>query len=147
MPVKKAKTKPQSKPLEKVPPPPARLKGKKYAIEYWKRIAAELVRIRAITTLHLEALEMLCRHWDEYQTLSKWCDENEQRLIVEYESGHMVEHPKVRLKQQAFTNLSKLWPKFGLTPQSLGTLGRNNSGVNVKATTNSVESFARKKKR
>lgn len=147
MPVKKAPIHAKSKPLEKAPPPPARLKGKKYALEYWKRITAELVLIRAITSLHLEALEAICRQWHDYIRLSEWCDKNEDKLIVEYDSGHMVEHPNVRQRQTAYSNLTKLWPKFGLTPEGLGRLNKTNPSTSTPKRKNALREFAARKGR
>ena len=140
---RKTPRQPKSKPLEKVPPIPTRLKGK-LARDYWKRITVELVRIRAITDLHLEALEVLCEQWQTYKELETWCQKNPNMLVVEYASGHMVEHPKVRLKQTAFTNLTKLWPKFGLTPHGLRQIS-GNSIPSTGASHNPIQDFASRK--
>ena len=122
------------------PKVPANLTGK-YAVAYWKRITKELVSARTITSLHLEALEALCRQWQDYRTYSDWCDTNE--TIVTYESGHVVEHPKVRLKQAAFANLLKLWPKFGLTPKGAVEISK---GSQPPPRGHGMSDFAAKKK-
>ena len=139
MPTKKPKGH-QAAALTKTPPVPKKLKGE-YAIEYWKRIAKQLVDARTITELHLEPLQALCRQWQDYRKLTDWCDENE--TIVTYESGHVVEHPNVRLKQLAFTNLLKLWPKFGLTPK--GTIEISRGGPVVAAAGHAMSDFAARK--
>lgn len=128
------------KPLEKAPAVPAGLKGD-YARKYWKRITEELVKVRAITVLHLEAIEALCRQWQDFRQLSDWIDKHPDQLILEYESGHMVEHPRVRLRQTAFANLCKLWPAFGLTPHGQIKIGKGTTGKPA-ARGSSIGSFA-----
>ena len=145
MAAKKAKSPPRSKPLETAPPVPASLKKKKHAAAYWKRITAELVKVQAITTLHLEPLETICRQWQIYIECSDWCDNNPKELIVEYKSGYLIEHPRVRMRQQAFANLSKMWPKFGLTPEGLVKIGRGSPGAAIKPRPNAVRQFAERK--
>ncbi len=139
MPAKKAKGH-HAKPLSKAPAVPPKLKGD-YAVAYWKRITKELVEARTITPLHLEALEALCRQWQDYRSAADWCDENE--TFVTYESGHVAEHPMVRMRQTAFANLIKLWPKFGLTPK--GTVEINKGAPPPTATGAAVADFASKK--
>ena len=150
MPRKKPVKQSKAKPLDKAPPVPTGLKGK-YAVAYWKRISAELVKVDAITELHLEALEALCRQWQSYRTHSDWCDTNPSKLIFESgKNGHLAEHPRVRLRQQAYDNLTKLWPKFGLTPEGLGKLDRSTKGSQsstVGTAANPVEQFAARKGR
>ncbi len=117
MPTKRPKRAKRIKALEKVPPVPKSLKGK-YATAYWKRITKLLVEIEMLTELHLEAIQALCVYWQDFRELSDWADDNpDQRIIVYEKSGHMVEHPNIRLRQAAYANLTKLWPKFGLTPE------------------------------
>ena len=140
MPQKKAKGH-HAKALTKAPPVPPMLKGA-YAIEYWKRITKELVAARAITSLHLEALEALCRQWQDYREAADWCDDNE--TFVTYESGHVAEHPMVRIRQTAFANLSKLWPKFGLTPKGAVEISKAGGG-SAPVAGHGMSDFAKKK--
>ena len=129
--------------LTKSPPVPKKLKGE-YAVAYWKRITKELVAARTITSLHLEALEALCRQWQDYRTLCDWCDDENNDTIVTYESGHVSEHPKVRLRQLAFTNLQKLWPKFGLTPKGTVEISKGSPAAATVAG-HAMSDFAAKK--
>lgn len=144
MPTKKPKAK-TLKPLTRPPAPPASLKTKKHALAYWKRISKLLVESQTITSQDLEALEALCREWQRYVELSEWIDANPEKEIVEYESGHVNEHPKVRLRQIAFVNLLKLWPKFGLHPKGAVDINKKGSGAE-KLVGAAIAGFASKKK-
>ena len=144
MPPKKAKPSPKAEPLTKPPKVPAGLKGK-YATQFWKRITKELVAIQAITELHLESLELLCRIWQDFRELSDWAESHTGDHIVTYESGHIVEHPKLRLRQTAFSNLHRLLPKFGLTPEGLGKISRSNPAAKSEPIKNPLADFAAEK--
>ena len=148
MPRKSPAKQPKSKPLTKSPAVPKTMKGQ-YAIAYWKRITAELVAVEGITTLHLEALEALCIQWNAFKEFDDWIKKNPAQLIIESgKNGHLVEHPAVRLRQQAYDNLTKLWPKFGLTPEGQVKLGRGNRSLGSSSTgsaANAVEDFAAQK--
>lgn len=100
------------------------MKGKE-AREYWKRIIPELVKARSITALHLEALEALCREWQNYLDHTEWIENNPDKLVIQFESGFESEALRVRLAQRCFNNLTKLWPKFGLTPDGMQRIGKN----------------------
>lgn len=131
-------------PLEKPPPVPHGLRGTTYASKYWKRITPELVKAKVITTLDLESLEALCLEWDSYKTLSEWCKKNPKQIVITYKSGHMAEHVNVRLRQQAFANCTKLWPKFGLTPEGMSRINKSTNAAPVQAG-NPVSDFAAQK--
>ena len=116
MPTKKPR-KLAAKPLDKAPAVPSHLKGQ-HARAYWKRLAKQLVEIRALTPLHLEALEVLCDTWQTYRELIKWYRDNPHLRIIEYASGHEALNLRVTQLHKAQAQLEKLWAKFGLTPDA-----------------------------
>lgn len=143
MPRKKAKP-PKSKPLAKAPPPPASIAKQKYAAAYWKAIVPELVRIEAITPLHLESLTTICQWWQVYCEQSAWLDKHPDQVFIETEKGYVYENPRLRLRQKAWENLAKLWPKFGLTPKGLAELQTPGHGT-PQANLSPLAAFANQK--
>jgi len=140
MPKKPAKPKAAKlPPLAKVPPAPGRLG--QYGCEYWRALAPLLVKIEALTAIHLATFEVLCETWQTYRDLGDWIDKNPKKLIIETAKGYLIEHPNLRLRQQALGNLKTLWPKFGLTPEALARLGKH-GGATARPTKTALQSFA-----
>lgn len=127
MPRKKANP-PKSRPLENAPDVPSSIQSQLYAVEYWERITPGLVKIEALTNLHLESLESLCRWWHVYRCQCDWLEENPDAEFVTTDKGYVMAHPRITLRQKAYDNLTKLWPKFGLTPRGLAELQSGTGG-------------------
>jgi len=144
MPRRKKQLQPQSKPYDKAPPPPPGMKAK-FAVEYWKRITPHLVELKVLTPLHLEALEVLCRAWNEYKKLSNWCDEHFDELIITPKNGCPYEHPNVKLLEKAKMTLHRTFPKFGLTPEGLAKIAKGNEAARPAAAANPFDEFSKRK--
>jgi P27 family predicted phage terminase small subunit len=128
--------------LKKAPNPPSDLG--KYGKEYWNRIAPILIEIESLTELHLETFKTLCSCWNDYCELSAWMKKNPTQTVFETQRGYMQEHPNVRLRQRALQNLTRLWPKFGLTPEALAKLGKH-GGAAASKMANPLQQFAAEK--
>lgn len=98
-----------------VPPPcPELLKQHPQASSLWHSVTRELVLRQLLTTSDLEALTVLCDHWQIY------CDcrevANSDAAYFTTEQGYVAAHPAVYRMQNVVAVLDKLWRKFGLTP-------------------------------
>ena len=123
MATKKPKPDLKHEPLEDPPAVPEGLSGA-YAIEYWQRITAELVSVRQITALHLESLEAMCNEWETYQKITEWMHQAGLNgwIQTNANTGMQQKHPFIMMRKEAFTNLTNLWEKFGLTATGLGKI-------------------------
>ena len=108
--------------LQSAPKPPATLG--KYGVTLWKRLAPLLVELHLLTSLHLESLEALCDQWHNYQTHKIHLQQFPADEFFETESGYQQRSPRSVAREKAFDNLTRLWPKFGLTPESLKKIKR-----------------------
>jgi P27 family predicted phage terminase small subunit len=86
---------------------------------YWRRIVPLLVEQRALTPLHLEALQALCEAWDRYTHFRLWLLEDPARWVFESKSGFPRLSPQATAMSQALEDCRKLWPLFGLHPSGV----------------------------
>lgn len=115
-----------------------------YAIEYWNKLAPQLVEANLLTPLHLDTFAALCRTYSEYLRLCIYLEEDEDRAtFIVSESGYEQTSPQVTQRDKALANLQKLWPKFGLHPHSLGQM-RKHGGLGTNSAKSLVE-FAKSK--
>lgn len=127
----------KAKPLDAPPDPPAGLG--EHARDYWQRIAPLLTEAKILTPLHLESFRVLCETWQQYR-------EHSDRLAklddwtFSTDRGYVAELPEVRLRQRALDTLTRLWPKFGLTPEALAKI--NKHGGAPKGKLSPLEQFA-----
>ena len=133
---KKLARNPVSKPLITPPDPPDSLTGE--ARQYWLRVAPELVKIGAVTMLHLEALECLCRLWAEYASINLCFDADPRARFNDTGAT-----PIAKRHLEILNQLQRMWAKFGMTPDALNKLGRSN--VDPESVTPVIHQFAKKK--
>lgn len=134
----------RSQPLDNVPSPAGRHLDE-HGVEYWNKLAPQLVAANLLTALHLETFAALCRTYSEYIRLSIYLDEDlvDRSTFVVSESGYEQTSPQVTQRDKALANLQKLWPKFGLHPHSLGQM-RKHGGLGT-GSAKSLLDFAKSK--
>ena len=99
--------------LDKAPSPPKHLKGE--ARKYWQRIAPELVKAGILTSLDIEALEIMCESWGSYLKYQKIADADP---VFKTKAGLLKRNPAAGIAQDAYTRFRQLAVEFGLTPVS-----------------------------
>lgn len=139
---RKIATSKKSTPINEVPSPDD-YKLCEHGKRYWETHAPQLVEANILTPLHIETFADLCRCYGEYRRLSDWIAEDPNRAMFITDKGYAMESPQLRMRDRAFANVQKLWPKFGLHPLSLAQM-RKHGGISTrKAST--VADFARGK--
>jgi P27 family predicted phage terminase small subunit len=133
----------RSQPLSNVPSP-AGYHLDDFGREYWLKLAPQLVEANLLTALHLDTFAALCRTYSEYIRLSIWLEEAPERATFTIsDTGYEQTAPQVTQRDKALANLQKLWPKFGLHPQSLGQM-RKHGGLGT-GSAKSLLDFAKSK--
>jgi P27 family predicted phage terminase small subunit len=113
-------------PLERVPEPPDHLSDVSKA--YWLKLAPQLIELRILTNLHLESFAVLCQVYGDFMFWQQWLQGNHDRHTTQAESGYRQKSPEVTMRDQALSQLQKIWPKFGLTPFALAQM-RKHGGI------------------
>lgn len=115
---------PVVEPLADVPDPPEHLG--EIAAQYWRSLAPQLVEIRALTAVHLQSFATLCDQWEVYRQTSDYLAADPGRWYQTVgNGGYQQVAPQVGVRERALSNLQKLWPKFGLTPEAMAKLGKH----------------------
>lgn len=119
------------------PPAPPQLVGD--GLQLWERLTSELVQLRMLTHLDVDALRVLCDAWHQYLALADYADPAKAFFCTD--KGYIVEHPGVRLRYQAGQTCERLWKKFGLTPLDRERLEVDLAGEDP----DDIQAFARKR--
>ena len=115
----------------------------KEAEAYWFRMAPQLIAANILTSIHVATFAELCRYYSEHRRLSKWLAEDPERAIITTEKGYSMESPQLRMRDKAFLTVQRLWPKFGLHPESLAKM-RKHGGISAEPKTK-LEGFGQQK--
>jgi len=94
------------------PPPPQDLQEE--GRELWKKLAGQLVELKVLTVLDLEALHVLCDAWQTWLRLERYADP--ANAFFTTDKGYVAQHPGVQLRAAAAKTCAACWRQFGLTP-------------------------------
>lgn len=113
-PGKRTLNKKEPKPAVVIPDCPAHLTGP--ARTEWKRITAELVKLKIISLVDRAALTAYCMAWGQLvQATNKLKKEGE---VIISEKGGMYQNPWVAIRNRAMDQVVKIGAEFGMTPSS-----------------------------
>ena len=98
------------------------------AKEYWMAMAPQLIAANILTTLHVATFAELCRYYAEHRQLAEMISNDPSKAISTTANGYSSESPYVRMRDKAFITVQRLWPKFGLHPESLAKM-RKHGGI------------------
>lgn len=113
------------------------------AKEYWLAMAPQLIAANILTQLHVATFAELCRYYAEHRQLAEMIASDPGKAISTTANGYTSESPYVRMRDKAFITVQRLWPKFGLHPESLEKM-RKHGGVSASPKTK-LETFGAKK--
>lgn len=113
------------------------------AKSYWMSMAPQLIAANILTELHVATFAELCRYYAEHRKLSEWLAEDPNRMVSVTKNGYESESPRLRMRDKAFLTVQRLWPKFGLHPESLAKM-RKHGGIGAPPKTK-LEGFASSK--
>lgn len=113
------------------------------AQEYWLAMAPQLIAANILTELHIATFAELCRYYAEHRMLAEMLASDPGKAISTTANGYSSESPYVRMRDKAFTTVQRLWPKFGLHPESLAKM-RKHGGISA-TPKSKLETFGAKK--
>lgn len=112
---------------------PAILADKKYApaAAVWRRLAPELRRTWRLPVEAEYGLVQFCIYWQEWVSATEDLHTNGFTQDVQTVAGDVMERrrPKTFDRQQAFSNIGELSVKFGLTPNDMYSLFKDQARV------------------
>lgn len=113
-PGKRALNRAEPKPPSVVPDCPEHLQGP--ARTEWKRITAELLKLKLIAQVDRAALAAYCMAWgDMVKATNKLKKEGE---VIISDKGGMYQNPWVSIRNSAMERVLKISAEFGMTPSS-----------------------------
>jgi P27 family predicted phage terminase small subunit len=116
------KHEPQPALLDKPPEPPPFLRG--YAADEWRRVSAEMFRLRLLTALDVAVLAAFCPAYGRMRTAEETIAAMAERdpimsgLIVKTQSGGGAANPLVWIAANAARDVARFGAELGLNPAS-----------------------------
>ncbi|HMB90134.1 MAG TPA: phage terminase small subunit P27 family [Rhodothermales bacterium] len=93
---------------------PTFLKGE--ARREWKRISAELVKLKLLAEIDRAALAAYCSNWETFVLADKII--REKGLTCLTPNGHEQQRPEIAIRNKAFQQMRNFLSEFGMTPAS-----------------------------
>ncbi len=78
----------------------------------WRRLGPQLVTLGTLSEVDGDAFAALCQAISDYSRLTRYLRANGE--TNETESGYLQPRPEVAMRNQAFAQMAKLMPEFGI---------------------------------
>jgi P27 family predicted phage terminase small subunit len=102
-----------------VPEPPEFLKD--IALDEWKKITSQLLKMKVVTQLDAAALAAYCIEHKKYFEANKKLDET-KTMLVKSSKNTVTISPLVRISDRALANMLRICSEFGLTPAARASM-------------------------
>ncbi len=104
----------EPKPEQTVPKCPTFLKGE--ARREWRRITAELIKLKLLSEIDRAALAAYCTNWEMYVEADKIIRKEGMTCITP--KGHVQQRAEIGIRNRAMLQMKAFLSEFGMTPAS-----------------------------
>jgi P27 family predicted phage terminase small subunit len=128
------KFEPQPMQAATVPDAPEFLTG--YAADEWRRVVAELYRLKLLTVVDVNPLAAYCQAYKRWRTAEQTIAAMAERdpithgLMIRTRKGHAAQNPMVLTAQAAARDMVRYAAEFGFTPAARSRITAADAGAN-----------------
>jgi P27 family predicted phage terminase small subunit len=132
------KDEPQPAKPANLPDAPEYLTG--YAVDEWRRMAAELYRLNLLTVVDVHSLALYCQAYSRWRTAEETLaavaarDPAMNGLIIKTKTGAPMQNPLVLIAQRAGRDMMRFAAEFGFTPSARSRISTADSLGHIAAT-------------